>query len=83
VKKRPQKYGLLISFNQLGTSNLAGTKATGTYINCLVRTFNNSLNSSDVGLPRSVGLAVRVRYIVSKYYAFSAYITFSHFLHLH
>ena len=38
----------------------------------MVCTVNDCLNLSDVGLPGSVGLTVRVRYVVSEYNALAA-----------
>lgn len=43
-----------------------------------MRTVNNSLNSSDVGFPHSVGLAVGVGNILTESYAFAAYRALCH-----
>ena len=42
-------------------------------------TVNNCLNLTDVGLPGSVGLTVRVRHVVSEGYALTADTALSHF----
>jgi len=52
----PQAF--LIAFNSDSSGYLAGTQTTGAYINGLGSTVYNSLNTSDVGLPGSVGLSV-------------------------
>ena len=52
--------------------NLAGTQATGTYINGLVATAYNSFDPTDVGFPGSVGFTVRVRNIVTERNTFTA-----------
>ena len=64
---------------RLRTLYLAGTKATCANVNSCVRTVYNSLNLSDVRLPGSVCLTVRVGNIVTECYALAAYIALSHF----
>ena len=58
---------------------LTGTKATGAYVNGSVATINYSLYPTDVGLPSSVGLTVRVRNVVTEGNALTADTTLSHF----
>ena len=57
---------------------LTGTKATGANIHRLGRTADDSLNSSDIGLERSVFLAVRVRNGATERNALSAYTALCH-----
>ena len=59
--------------------NLAGTEATRAYVDGLVGSFNNSLDTADVGLPGTVGFAVGVRNVVSEDNSFSAQAAFCHF----
>ena len=63
----------------LCTLDLSRTKATGANVNSLVCTVNYSLNPTDIRLPGSVGLAVGVRYVVSKNNALTADTALSHF----
>ena len=63
----------------LGTLNLTGTKATRANVNGSVATINYCLNPTDVGFPGSVGLAVRVRHVVSERNALATNTAFSHF----
>ena len=67
------------SFLTLSALDLSGTKATRANVNGAISTVNNCLNLADVGLPGSVGLAVRVRNVVTKSNAFTANATLSHF----
>ena len=66
-------------FGTLCTLDLSGTKATGANCNSSVTTVYNRLNLTDVGLPGSVCLTVRVRHVVSENYALTANATLSHF----
>ena len=59
-----------------------GTEATRAYVDRLVRTVVNNLDTSDVGLPCPIGLSVRVRYVAAEGNALSADFTFCHCLHL-
>lgn len=59
--------------------DLAGTKATGANVNGRVRAVDNCLDLTDVGLPGSVGFAVRVRDVVTEGNAFAANAAFCHF----
>ena len=73
---------LLVIMNlyaKLSTVNLTGTKATGANSNGLGSTVNNCLYLTDVGLPGSVGLAVRVGNVVTKGNALAADTALSHF----
>ena len=63
----------------LGTLDLSGAKATGADIYCLVGSVNNGLNLTNVRLPSSVGLTVRVRNVVSECNALAANTALSHF----
>ena len=67
------------SFYALGTLNLAGTKATGANGNGCIRAVNNCLNLTNVGLPGSVGLAVRVGNVMTEGHALAADTALSHF----
>ena len=58
---------------------LSGTKATRANVNGSVATINYCLNPTNVGLPGSVGLAVRVRNVVSESNALAADTALSHF----
>ena len=66
-------------FGTLYALDLSGTKATGANCNSSVTTVYNRLNLTDVGLPGSVCLTVRVRHVVSENYALTANATLSHF----
>ena len=66
-------------WHKLCTLDLSGTKATGAYANRLIGTVNLSLYPTNVGLPGSVGLTVRVRYVVSENNALAANTALSHF----
>ena len=67
------------SFYALGTLNLAGTKATRANSNGGIRAVNYCLYLADVGLPGSVGLAVRVRNVMTEGHALAADTALSHF----
>ena len=62
-----------------GTLDLSRAKATGADIYSLVCSVNNGLNLTNVRLPSSVGLTVRVRNVVSKSNALAANTALSHF----
>ena len=62
----------------LSSSYLTGTQATGAGVDSARRAVNYSLYSHNVRFPRSVWTSVRVRYLYTKGYAFSANFTFSH-----
>jgi hypothetical protein len=66
-------------FGTLCTLDLSGTKATGANCNSSVTTVNYRFNLTDVRLPGSVCLTVRVRHVVSESNALTAYATLSHF----
>jgi len=51
---------------------LTGTQAAGANVNGLRSAVYDCLNTSDVGLPSSVGLAVGMGYCKSELYCFSA-----------
>ena len=60
------------------SGNLTGTQATGTRMNTLRRTVNDSLYLCNVGLPCSVGTSVRVRNLDTKSNSLTANITLCH-----
>lgn len=60
-------------------ADLVGTKATSANVYILGRTVNDSLNSSYVSLPSSVGSSVRVRNLNTEGNTLTADITFCHF----
>ena len=62
--------------------NLVGTQAVRADINCLVSSADDSLYSSDVGLPCSVGLSVRVGNIMTECNALAADFALCHSGHL-
>lgn len=59
--------------------NLAGAQATGANVNGLMSAVNDSLYLSDVGLPGSVGLSVRVRNLETENHGLITEITLCHF----
>ena len=66
-------------FGALCTLDLSRTKATRANVNRLIATVNYGLYLTDVRLPGSVGLTVRVRNVVSESDALTANAAFSHF----
>ena len=60
------------------TLYLTRTETTGTNVNRLGCSVNNSLDLADIRLPRSVRLAVRVRNIMTEGYALVAYAALCH-----
>ena len=73
---------LVIFSIRLGACYLAWTQAVWTYANCLMSSVNNSLNSTNIRLPCSVCLTVRVRNVMSENNALTAYAAFCHAWHL-
>ena len=67
------------SFRTLCALDLTGAQATRANINGRVRTVNDCLHLADVGLPGSVGLAVRVGNVVTKSHALAANAAICHF----
>ena len=67
------------SRGNLRALNLTGSEATGANVNGGMRSVNDRLYLTDVGLPGSVGLTVRVGNVVSKGNALTANATLSHF----
>lgn len=55
------------------SGNLTASKAAGANVNVLNGTVEISLDSSDVGLPTSVGLSVRVGNVATERYTLAAY----------
>ena len=76
-----QKRGLLRASFHSSKGNSAGTngtETTGTNVHGLMLAVYNDLNSSNVRLPGSIGLSVRVRNIVTKGNALLAYAALCH-----
>ena len=67
------------AFDALYTLDLSGTKATGANRNGGMSTVNDCLYLTDIRLPGSVGLTVRVGYVVTKSHALTADAALSHF----
>ena len=63
---------------RLSAVNLTGTQAAGAYSNRLVRAVVIYLDFSDVGLPYSVGRAMRMGNLSAENNAFSANAALSH-----
>ena len=59
-------------FNLNGSGYFSGTQTTRAYVHGLGSAVHDSLNTSDVGLPGSVGLAVGMGYCETELYCFSA-----------
>ncbi len=59
-KKPVLLHRLLLYVKSNSSLNLAGTQAAGAYVNGLSCAVYDSLNASDVGLPGSIGLSVRM-----------------------
>ena len=66
-------------FDALYTLDLSGTKATGANCNGGMSTVNNCLNLTNVRLPGSVGLTVRVGNVMTEGHALTADAALSHF----
>ena len=64
---------------QLSAVDLTGTQAAGANTYSGVSAVYNSLNLSDIGLPRSVGLAVGVGYVAAKGNTLAADAALCHF----
>lgn len=64
------------------TGNFVRTQATGANIDRLVRAADNCLYTTDIGLPGSVGLSVRVRNIVTEGNTLAADLALCHCGHL-
>ena len=58
--------------------DLAGTQATGADVNRLCAAVYDRLNATDIGLPGSVGLTVRVRNVMTKHNALATKVTLCH-----
>ncbi len=69
-----------IKLNRSG--NFTGTQAARANVNGLRGAVYDSLNSSDIGLPGSVGLAVGMGYCKSELYCFSADAALCHDIYL-
>ena len=65
-----------------GAFHLIGAQASSTDVNMARRAVNNSLNTLDVGLHRSVGPSVGVRDVNTESHALTADIALCHLLHL-
>ena len=66
-------------FQPLSAFDLSGTKAARANVNGTVSTVNNCFYLTNIRLPGSVGLTVRVGNVVSEGNALTANATFSHF----
>ena len=64
--------------NSVSSLDFAGAQAARADINVLYGAVDNSLNTSDIGLPGSVAASVRVRNLYSESYTLTAVIAFSH-----
>jgi hypothetical protein len=58
--------------------DLAGTQTTRADVNRLCTTVYDRLYATDVGLPSSVGLTIRVRYVMTEHNALATKVTFCH-----
>ena len=65
-----------------GSLNLTGTEATGADVNRTLRTVDKNLDLSDVGLPSSAALSVRVRNIVTEAYGLITITALCHNIYL-
>ena len=63
-------------------SDLTGTQAPGTNIYMARRTVDNSLDTFHIGLPGTIGAAMRVGHLDAKDHALVAKLALSHPLHL-
>ena len=72
----------IVRYQLHSTGDLAGTEAAGAHIDVLGSTVNHSLNALDVGLPGTVGAAVRVRHLNAEHNALITKFTFGHSLDL-
>ena len=76
------RYAVTHGQKSASAGNLVGTQAVRADINCLVSSADDSLYSSDVGLPCSVGLSVRVGNIMTECNALAADFALCHSGHL-
>jgi len=65
-------------YTVLRAGNFARAQATGANRHGCGGPINDSLNLADIGLPRTVGLAVGVRNVLTEHYALSAYAALCH-----
>ena len=84
IKKRPRtgrrRFSSFRSINRLdGTGNLAGAEAPSTYVDMAGSTVDQSLHTTNVRLPSSVGTTMRVRDLDTKGHALAANIALCHF----
>lgn len=84
IKKRPRtgrrRFSSFRSINRLdGTGNLAGAEAPSTYVDMAGSTVDQSLHTTNVRLPSSVGTTMRVRDLNTKGHALAANIALCHF----
>ena len=78
LKGASAECGFIYARFNLCAAYLTGTKATRANVYSLGSAVYNSLNSTNVGLPSSVSLTVRVRYGLTENNALSANIAFCH-----
>ena len=79
--KKEAAWRLLFYINivsPLHAGHFARAQATGANRHGRGGPVNDSLNLADIGLPRTVGLAVGVRNVLTEHYAFSAYTALCH-----
>ena len=77
-KRRIPKRDAPFIFDCLRAGNFARAKATRANRHGRGGTVNDSLYLADIGLPRTVGLAVGVRNVLTEHYAFAAYTALCH-----
>ena len=65
-----------------GPLDLVGTEASGTSVHMARSTVDNSLDTLNIGLPRTVGASVGVGNLNAEGNALATIITLSHSLHL-
>ena len=61
-----------------GPGDLAGAEAAGAHIDVLGSAVHHSLDALDVGLPGTIGAAVRVGHLDAEVHALAAKLAFGH-----
>ena len=83
MKKAPANYASAFGNQQLdGTGNLAGAEAPSTYVDMAGSTIDQSLHTTNIRLPSSVGTTMRVRDLNAERNALIAELALCHPLHL-
>ena len=80
-KSRTERFGILVCCSDCA-GNLTGTQTPGTNIYMARRTVDNSLDTFHIGLPGTIGAAMRVGHLDAKDHALVAKLALSHPLHL-